>query len=102
MIARATNSASSRSAAQVPIRTDELAKPWTVSKHYRDRQLPQQLGWPYFPDAQRSGIFCGYEYCVGGNPHFLQCAPLLMVSRGSSHNYGHTNYWPLAVTLPMG
>jgi hypothetical protein len=30
------------------------------------RALPQKLGWRYFPDAHRRGIFCGCEYCMRG------------------------------------
>jgi hypothetical protein len=30
------------------------------------RHLPQKLGWRYFPDAHRRGIFCGCEYCMRG------------------------------------
>ena len=30
------------------------------------RQLPQKLGWRYFPNAHIRGIFCGCQYCVGG------------------------------------
>lgn len=30
------------------------------------RALPQKLGWRFFPDAHRRGIFCGCEYCMRG------------------------------------
>jgi hypothetical protein len=30
------------------------------------RTLPQKLGWRFFPDAHRRGIFCGCEYCMRG------------------------------------
>lgn len=30
------------------------------------RVLPQNLGWRYFPDAHKRGIFCGCEYCMRG------------------------------------
>ena len=30
------------------------------------RALPQKLGWRFYPDAHRRGIFCGCEYCMRG------------------------------------
>jgi hypothetical protein len=30
------------------------------------RALPQKLGWRYFPDAHKRGIFCGCDYCMRG------------------------------------
>jgi len=30
------------------------------------RDLPQGLGWRYFPDSHQKGIFCGCKYCTRG------------------------------------